>query len=300
MVNPAYRKFWSTHSAAAVQDALFAEEEERIALQQSNVAAWLMMPPSAGVASGLSASSIEMYEKCPLRFKLEREWNLPRDVPAALHYGAAMHRVLHTFYDAQRYKRGIADDELVEQFRADLAAAGIADRYQYELYLRQGTEQLRQFFEVARSASPPEVIGTECRFELQVGPAKLTGRVDRMDRTGTDTVAIVDYKTGKPQLQEDADESLQLSLYALAARDAWGKHAGQLILHNLENNTPVVTTRTDAELEEAKLRVLKAADGIAQGKFAPKFGYQCRLCPYRNLCPATEKTVAAPQKKRVH
>ena len=40
-----------------------------------------------------------------------------------------------------------------------------------------------------------------------------------MDRTGSDTVAIVDYKTGKPKSQEDADKSLQLSLYALAARE---------------------------------------------------------------------------------
>jgi DNA helicase-2/ATP-dependent DNA helicase PcrA len=297
MAHATYRKFLSTRSAEAVQDTLFAEEEQRIALEQSNVAAWLMMPPSASVATGLSASSIETYEKCPLRFKLEKEWNLPRDVPAALHYGAAMHRVLHTFYDAQRYQREMNDDELLEQFRADFAAAGIADRYQYELYLRQGREQLRQFFEVARSAARPEVLETECRFQLQVGSAKLTGRVDRMDRTGEGTVAIVDYKTGKPQSQEDADESLQLSLYALAARDAWGKHAGQLILYNLENNTPVFTTRTNAELEEAVLRVQKAADGIAQGKFAPKVGYQCRLCPYRNLCPATERVVALSQKK---
>jgi DNA helicase-2/ATP-dependent DNA helicase PcrA len=317
MVGPACRKFWSTRSAAAVQETLFAEEEQRIALEQSNVAAWLMMPPSASMASGLSASSIETYEKCPLRFKLEREWNLPRDVPAALHYGSAMHGVLRTFYDAQRYQREgadrqgtdreiggreisgreISDDDLLEQFRTALAAAGIADRYQYELYLRQGMDQLRQFFEAARSGPPPEVLETECRFELQVGSAKLTGRVDRMDRIGPDTVAIVDYKTGKALSQEDADESLQLSLYALAARDAWGKHAGRLIFHNLETNTPVFTTRNDAELEEAKLRVEKVADGIAQGKFAPKCGYQCRLCPYRNLCPATEKTVAVAQKK---
>ena len=149
----------------------------------------------------------------------------------------------------------------------DLASAGIADRYQYELYLRQGMEQLRQFFEAARSAPPPEVIETERGFELQVGPAKLTGRVDRIDRTGPDTVAIVDYKTGKAKSQEDADESLQLSLYALAARETWGKRADRLIFHNLEDNTPVFTTRTDAELEAAKLRVREAADGIAQGEF---------------------------------
>jgi DNA helicase-2/ATP-dependent DNA helicase PcrA len=294
-----YRRFWSTHSAAAVQDALFAqsEEEQRIALEQSNVAVWLMMPPSASFATGLSASSIGTYETCPLRFKLEREWNLPRDVAAALHYGAAMHRVLHTFYDAQRYGRALADDDLIELFRADLAAAGIADRYQYELYLRQGTAQLRQFFEVARSAPPPEVMETEHRFELQVGSSKLTGRVDRMDRTGPDTIAIVDYKTGKPCSQEDADESLQLSLYALAARETLGKNADRLVLYNLENNTAVCTTRSDAELEEAKLRVQKVADGIARGEFPANPKYHCAFCPYRNLCPATEKIFSAPRKK---
>jgi hypothetical protein len=86
-------------------------------------------------------------------------------------------------------------------------------------------------------------------------------------------------------------------LYALAARDAWGTRADRLVFHNLENNTPVFTTRTDAELEEAKLRVEKAARDIAEGKFAANPGYHCVFCPYRNVCPATEKVVAAPQKK---
>jgi DNA helicase-2/ATP-dependent DNA helicase PcrA len=296
MINAACKKFWSIRAAAAMQDTLFAEEEARIAIQQSNIAGWLLMPPSADFVTGLSASAIEIYEQCPLRFKLEREWNLPRDVSASLHYGSAMHRILRTFYDAQRFGREVSDDDLLEQFRSYLADAGIADRYQYELYLRQGREQLRQFLDWARTAPPPEVLETELRFEIQVGSAKLAGRVDRMDRTGPETVAIVDYKTGKPRSQEDADESLQLSLYALAARDSWGKHADRLVLYNLENNTPVVTTRNDAQLEEAKLRVKKAADGIANGEFPADPGYQCSYCPYRNLCPATEKVVLVPQK----
>jgi hypothetical protein len=221
-----------TRSAAAVQDHLFAEEEQRIALEHSNVAAWLLMDPSSSLYTGLSASAIEIYEQCPLRFKLEREWNLPRDVSAALHYGGAMHAVLKTFYDAQRYQREIGDDDLLEQFRFALAGAGIADRYQYELYLRQGKEQLLQFLDAARAAEAPDVIETEHKFELKVGTAKLAGRLDRLDRTGPDTVAIVDYKTGKPKTQEDADESLQLSLYAIAAQETLGKRADRLIFHN--------------------------------------------------------------------
>ena len=94
-----------------------------------------------------------------------------------------------------------------------------------------------------------------------MGSAKLAGRVDRVDRTGPDTVAIVDYKTGKPKSQEDADESLQLSLYALAAREMFGKRAERLIFHNLENNVSICTARNDAQLEEAKLRVQKVAAG---------------------------------------
>jgi len=53
-------------------------------------------------------------------------------------------------------------------------------------------------------------------------------------------------------------------------------------------------------VEAAKLRVQEASDGIAHGEFAPKVGFHCAFCPYRNLCPATEKVVAAPQKKRVN
>ena len=52
-------------------------------------------------AQRLSASAVETYGICPLRFKLEREWRIPRDVPAALQYGAAMHRVLKTYYEVR-------------------------------------------------------------------------------------------------------------------------------------------------------------------------------------------------------
>ena len=298
MVSPPYRRSWRTFEAAAVQDQLFgAAEDERVAIEHSTVAAWLLEPPTADFVSGLSASAIDTYEQCPLRFKLEREWNLPRDVPASLHYGAAMHRVLHTFYDAQRYGREISDDQLLENFRADLATAGIPDRYQYELYLRQGREQLAQFLVWARAGAPPEVLHTERKFDLPVAGTKLTGRVDRMDRVGDDGVAIVDYKTGKPKTQKDADDSLQLSLYALAAKEAWGLRPDRLIFHNLEDNSVVVTTRTDRDLESAKIKVRDAAENIAARNFPAKTGFHCSFCPYRDLCPATEKVFFVPQKK---
>ena len=87
----------------------------------------------------------------------------------------------------------------------------------------------------------------------------MAGRIDRIDRRPDGSVAIVDYKTGKARDQEDADESLQLSLYAIAAAEKWGYKVGALIFHNLEENVPVITIRTESQLTWPRGSVKTAA-----------------------------------------
>ena len=142
---------------------------------------------------------------------------------------------------------------MLEQFRSELAAAGIADRYQYDLYLRQGMDQLRQFFECARDASAPEVIETELNLNLQVGSAKLAGRVDRIDRTGPDTVASWTTKPASRSRRTTPTRACNFPYMRSRPGKRWAKRADRLIFHNLENNTTVSTARNDAELEEAKI-----------------------------------------------
>jgi hypothetical protein len=88
-------------------------------------------------------------------------------------------------------------------------------------------------------------------------------------------------------------------VYAIAAREKWGYHADRLVFYNLQENTAVMTTRGPIQLEEAKIKVEEVAQRIKAGAFDPKPGYHCRLCPYRNVCPATEKPLhtASPAKK---
>jgi RecB family exonuclease len=257
----------------------------------SRLPAWLALPPIEGLGARLSASAVESYETCPLQFKFEREWKLSREVQAAMQYGATMHRVLRAYYDSVRLGRKKTDEEMLQLFRDDLATTGIQDEYQRELYLKKGLQQLQDFLAGTRSTPAPEVLHTEEWFDVQIAGTKVAGRIDRMDRAADGSVNIVDYKTGKARSQEDADESLQLSIYAMAAFEKWGYHVGSLVFHNLEGNVPILSKRAEFQLAEARDRVLAAARGIAEGNFEPKPDFHCSFCAFRGLCPAREKRV---------
>ena len=272
------------------QTGMFAAPE---AGKISRLAEWVALRPASDLASRLSASAIDRYRTCPLQFKLEREWRIPSEISAAVEYGASVHRVLLAYFDSLRWNRALSSPELVERFRADLASEAITDPYQRELYQRQGVTQLREFVAGVESA-PPEVLHTEEQFSMKIGQTMLAGRIDRIDRAPNDRVIITDYKTGKPKSQDDADHSLQLSLYALAAREKWGYQAENLVFHNLDGNTRVKTVRSDRELDEAREMVIEVAAQIAEGNFEPTPGFHCAWCSYRFLCPKTEKHVPEP------
>ncbi len=263
------------------------------ASQASRLSQWMDLPPTAKFGRRLSASAVETYESCPLQFKLGREWRIPGEVPAAMQYGASVHRVLRAYYDSIRCERTMSEEAAIEFFRADLREAHIQDPYQYHLYEKQGMAQLKDFLAAARRPPAPQVLHTEEVFELQLGETILAGRIDRIDRLANSHVVITDYKTGKPRSQEDADESLQLSIYAWAAREKWGYRVDRLVFHNLEENSVVATSRDEIQLSEAKRKIEQVAAKIAAGNFPAKPGFHCRFCAYRSLCPATEKRVSS-------
>jgi DNA helicase-2/ATP-dependent DNA helicase PcrA len=275
--------------ASGSQTSIFAEAAP-VRPSESRTTAWLDLPVLDGLHHRLSASAVDTYERCGLRFKLDRDWRLAAQPAAAMQFGAAMHRVLKTYFDSVQLGRPKTDDELIELFRQDLADSKIQEAYQHELYERQGAAQLLDFLASVRSR-PSQVLHTEQSFEIKIGETVVVGRIDRIDSRPDDMVVIVDYKTGKAKDQEAADESLQLSLYAIAAQEKWQYKVGALIFHNMEENVPVITTRDQGQLFAARQRVTKAAEGIANGVFEARPGIHCDFCSYRSLCPAKEKRI---------
>jgi len=183
----------------------------------SAVGSWMLLPASFSVEGlALSANAVENYSLCPLKFKLLRDWKIPGDAAAALQFGSAVHTVLKNYYGPAPGAPEQTADDVIIAFRREFAKAVIEDATQRKLYQDRGEAQLRELV-TSRPRSSVPVIATEAAFTFELGKLKIVGRIDRLDRIEGNAVRVVDYKTGAPRNEKDADESLQLSVYGMGA-----------------------------------------------------------------------------------
>jgi len=162
------------------------------------------------------------------------------------------------------------------------------------MYQHDGIEQLRAFYASA-IAAPPDVFAQEKGFTLDLDHGvQITGRLDQINRLEAGQVEIVDYKTGKPKTETQAQKDLQLGIYALAARDVLGLEPTRLVYYNLQNNQWVAATRAEKQLQELLGTIQEVAADIRAREFPANPGFFCRTCEFRFLCPEIE-----PRRPRV-
>ena len=249
----------------------------------------VLSPTYANGTLRLSASAIEAYERCPLQYKLEKDWKLPGEIGAHMQYGAAIHIAMKAYFDAVRVGRTIDEAALLASFDEEMTkTAAEHEAHQHKLFIAQGRRQLSAFYTAQNEIAEPKVLATEKWFDIVVEGVKVCGSMDRVDqRVGG--VHVCDYKTGRPRTEEDAEKSLQLGVYALAARELYGSVAS-LSFHNLEDNTIVTTERTRADLIDVEKKIADVSQKIRAGEFSPKKeDFKCRSCAYRPICPAHEQ-----------
>jgi DNA helicase-2/ATP-dependent DNA helicase PcrA len=279
------------NDTGATQQELFGGMAEPAGVHPP-IAEWAGREPeiNPGEKLCLSASSIEDYEDCPLKFKFGHYLKIPTGPQAALTFGNIMHRSVRRYFELRA--KGEASFEAVKEFyELSWRNSGFEDQYQEQAYKQAGLEQLRAFVEKQES-SETLPLSMESSFSLDLGEVLLEGRIDQINPLvqGDDrAVELIDYKTGKPRSQKDADKSLQLAVYALAAQEQMKLRPLRLTFYCLTNNEPVHTVRTEQDLKVVKTEILTVADRIRQNHFPAAPGFVCRFCDYRPICPAHEE-----------
>ena len=241
--------------------------------------------PRRGEGLMLSASDIETYRLCPLKYKFARVFRIPQEPTINQRFGIVVHQVLERFHAAA----GGSLDDLMRLFEASWRRSGFGDSNDELQFRDKAVAALTRYWELDR-ARDGEPVWFERSFAFRLGAHLLRGRVDRVDRRPDGSYELIDYKTGKPKTAADLREDLQLSLYQMGARESWELETAAQSYYYVLDNEKVPVEHSQEELERVRGTVATIADGIMAQKFEPTPSHEiCPFCDYRIICPAAEK-----------
>ncbi len=232
--------------------------------------------------SYISHSQVQTFNQCPLKYKYRYVLGIPTPANHALSFGQTIHRTLRDFHRAELFsEKGL--EYLHKLYGNHWIDEGYESQEHKEKRFEEGKALLEDYYNVYRGklAKP---LYLEKKFTLKIAGIPLIGSIDRVDEV-EDGVEIIDYKTGKVKDKNAVDKDDQLTIYALAARDALDLKPSTLALYFLSGNKRIETTRTPEELSEKREELRDVVERIKASKFEPKVGYLCQWCDYKHLCP---------------
>lgn len=259
-----------------------------------------MISPMAERPPYLSPSSAAAFEQCARRWRFKYVDRQPEPSGQAALVGSFAHRVLELVCGLPPVHRTLDQAKaLAKETWSDFAAD---DDY---VALDLGDDEARAFRWQAWLAvtglweledpARVEVVATEQKVAVDLGPVPFVGIIDRVDRFGGRLV-VTDYKSGTlPGARWRSDKIQQVMLYAAALTRSGGEQPDRARLLYLGQRILDVNV-TDRRVEEAEGELAQTWDAITSAcdsdHFEPRTGVLCGWCPFVDQCPEGRQELA--------
>ena len=255
------------------------------------------VPADDHLTNVISASRLNTFHGCRLKFYFRYVMELVKPATAALFVGKAVHSALQQWstarwrgqaHDAESLKAGFMMNWITGQEDAPVAwDAGEEDEQQekawglVDMYLRDTPIPANE---------KPEAVEVRVEADLaKHGLPTLVGIIDLVRPGGR----IVDFKTSAatPNAEQVIHRNeTQLTAYGLLYREATGKPEAGFELHHLvKTKVPkLVVTEAPATTEAQKTKFFRLiesyTDGVEREDYVPSPGLQCAACEYFAEC----------------
>jgi DNA helicase II / ATP-dependent DNA helicase PcrA len=279
--------------ASSLDPYLLGAERERegrrrliAARQEPSLEAFL---PRRGDGSlSLSASDLDLYLTCPLKYKFRRVFGIPQEPTINQRFGILVHNVLERFHKEGEVAGEEGRDRLMGLFEAGWRRSGFGSSDDELQFRDRAREAMRLYWE-RESEAEGEPVWLERTFDIRIGEHNVRGRVDRVDRLPGGDHELIDYKTGERKSEAQLESDLQLALYRLAAREDWGLEAGTGSYYYVLDGDKVAAPARPDDAERVERTVLQVGEGVLGQDFEPRPSPRvCSWCDYRLICPAAE------------
>lgn len=238
----------------------------------------------------LSFYQINDYLTCPLKYKYVHILRVPLLPNHQIIYGSAMHKAVQAYSQAKLNKQKFSEKDLVEVLLNNWSSEGFISRDHEEHRLVNAKKALKRFFKEQKKVTS-KIKYVEESFSIPKDNIIIRGRWDRVDEL-KNQIYVIDFKTSEVRQQKDADQrakqSVQLSIYALAWKEKFGKFPHRVELHFLENGLVGSVAKGETDIAKTWAKIHQVEEGIRKAKFtATPNQRNCSFCPYNEICPAS-------------
>ncbi|MGC1206932.1 MAG: ATP-dependent DNA helicase [Ornithinimicrobium sp.] len=248
--------------------------------------------PSGAVS--ISPSKVQSFNECALRWLLTSHGGEGESVVSAA-VGTLVHDVVARDPEASEEALIATLDGRWAELAQDQSWVAARDQ-------RRAHDMIGRFvaYRAKAAAEGQELVDVELPLTVDVGRARLTGRVDRVERTAEGAFVVVDLKTGstKPPAAEVATHP-QLAAYQVALIEGGlsqvlgpeARSAGAALAHLGSAGGKVTAVQRQPPLSEAEDPrwahdlVQRSAEGMAGAQFPATLGGWCRSCAVKACCP---------------
>ena len=246
-------------------------------------------PPSGTAPLRLSFSRVDTYRKCPLQYRFRYLDGLPEEPSPHLSFGSSIHAALEAFWD-----RKLPDPPPVEVLLQALydqwdssGFAGVHRDEQLRWYRHARDVVVRHHARFADARLTP--VACEQWFTLSLpDDIEVAGAIDLVIPSQA-SIGIVDWKTNRrAKSRSQVAGSLQLAIYALAAKHLWGYEPAWVALDFVVPGVRVTVPREEIDTEAAVTTIREVAAQIRSERFDPRPTPLCSWCDFRAECPAFE------------
>ncbi len=243
-----------------------------------------------------SYSRISQYDDCGLKYLYSVVLGFDPETSHNMAFGTWIHQI---FEDCEKEptpeqmasgrRRLRTPRAVMERYEQVFDSSVFPNRAIARQFKHDGKVMLERYIQ---NLNPGGALLAEQEFTVDFNGHRIRGRIDRVDRAGSG-VQVSDYKTSRyPIYKSEAEESLQLAIYYLAALEHetianLGRPMQMQLVYPGHMTFGKVTTRIQKpdQAKKALEKLPRLIEGVLDEDFRPSPTADCTWCKFKVICP---------------
>ena len=180
---------------------------------------------------------IEVYRKCPNKFKLEVLEDRPQPQRPYTQVGIDLHEIFEQAVKDRSFNEEKQKAKYLAEFLPQQMKDGIfVDKNEANAYLKRAMDSITHFNMVLPSIPMPYMVEEQLKFDIDENLPKVSFTMDLVTENEQGGLDLADWKTGKELVGKQLASDLQAPIYIHGVQQNTGRRVDSFTFYYLKEN----------------------------------------------------------------